>query len=171
MVRVVDHLDYTPGGLDWSDDAADDIGATDEIHGEGGDDAIYGQVGGDILLGDAGDDDIIGLAYTKDLIRVEREGRGDMSVLDLVRPVDAQVAKWTTNSGGSWQPSSFQEKRNDAPFYVYGTYTTSGSSPVETERYFVRSVGISLQVGSESYNRVDTAVDLLNAPEVMDGGT
>jgi putative hemolysin len=34
-----------------------------------------------------GDDDIIGLAYTKDLIRVEREGRGDMSVLDLVRPV------------------------------------------------------------------------------------
>jgi CBS domain containing-hemolysin-like protein len=33
------------------------------------------------------DDDIIGLAYTKDLIRAEREGRGDMSVLDLVRPV------------------------------------------------------------------------------------
>jgi CBS domain containing-hemolysin-like protein len=34
-----------------------------------------------------GDDDVIGLAYTKDLIRAEREGRGDMSVLDLVRPV------------------------------------------------------------------------------------
>jgi len=34
-----------------------------------------------------GDDDIIGLAYTKDLIRAEREGRGDLSVLDLVRPV------------------------------------------------------------------------------------
>ena len=33
------------------------------------------------------DDDIIGLAYTKDLIRAEREGRGDLSVLDLVRPV------------------------------------------------------------------------------------
>jgi CBS domain containing-hemolysin-like protein len=32
-------------------------------------------------------DDVIGLAYTKDLIRAEREGRGDLSVLDLVRPV------------------------------------------------------------------------------------
>ena len=34
-----------------------------------------------------GDDDVIGLAYTKDLIRAEREGRGDLSVLDLARPV------------------------------------------------------------------------------------
>ncbi len=34
-----------------------------------------------------GDTDVIGLAYTKDLIRAEREGRGDLSVLDLVRPV------------------------------------------------------------------------------------
>ncbi len=34
-----------------------------------------------------GDTDVIGLSYTKDLIRAEREGRGDLSVLDLVRPV------------------------------------------------------------------------------------
>ena len=33
------------------------------------------------------DTDVMGLAYTKDLIRAEREGRGDLSVLDLVRPV------------------------------------------------------------------------------------
>lgn len=33
------------------------------------------------------DTDLFGLAYTKDLIRAEREGRGDHSVLDLVRPV------------------------------------------------------------------------------------
>ncbi len=32
-------------------------------------------------------DDIVGLAYTKDLIRVEREGRGDEPVLDLARQV------------------------------------------------------------------------------------
>jgi len=32
-------------------------------------------------------DDVVGLIYTKDLIRAEREGRGDLSVLDLVRPV------------------------------------------------------------------------------------
>ncbi|MGH9135171.1 MAG: hemolysin family protein [Ilumatobacteraceae bacterium] len=33
------------------------------------------------------DDDIVGLAYTKDLIRSERDGRGDVAVLDLARPV------------------------------------------------------------------------------------
>lgn len=33
------------------------------------------------------DNDVFGLAYTKDLIRAEREGRGDLPVLDLARPV------------------------------------------------------------------------------------
>ncbi len=33
------------------------------------------------------DNDVIGLAYTKDLIRAEREGRGDVSVIDVARPV------------------------------------------------------------------------------------
>ena len=32
-------------------------------------------------------EDIVGLAYTKDLMRAEREGRGDEPVLDLARPV------------------------------------------------------------------------------------
>jgi CBS domain containing-hemolysin-like protein len=36
--------------------------------------------------GDDGDD-IVGLIYTKDLIRAEREGRGDTPALDLARPV------------------------------------------------------------------------------------
>ncbi len=33
------------------------------------------------------EDDVAGLAFTKDLIRAEREGRGDLPVLDLVRDV------------------------------------------------------------------------------------
>jgi CBS domain containing-hemolysin-like protein len=33
------------------------------------------------------DVDVLGLAYTKDLIRAEREGRGDLPVTDLARPV------------------------------------------------------------------------------------
>lgn len=33
------------------------------------------------------EDDIVGLAFTKDLIRAEREGRGDLPVLDLARDV------------------------------------------------------------------------------------
>ena len=32
-------------------------------------------------------DDVVGLIYTKDLIRAEREGRGDTPALDLARPV------------------------------------------------------------------------------------
>ena len=32
-------------------------------------------------------EDIVGLAYTKDLMRAEREGKGDEPVLDLARPV------------------------------------------------------------------------------------
>jgi putative hemolysin len=35
----------------------------------------------------ADESDIVGLAYTKDLIRSEREARGDLPVLDLARPV------------------------------------------------------------------------------------
>ncbi len=31
-------------------------------------------------------DEVLGIAYTKDLMRVEREGRGDLPVRDLVRP-------------------------------------------------------------------------------------
>jgi CBS domain containing-hemolysin-like protein len=33
------------------------------------------------------DDDVIGLAYAKDLIRLEREGNGDLLVKEFVRPV------------------------------------------------------------------------------------
>ncbi|MGB1502734.1 MAG: hemolysin family protein, partial [Ilumatobacteraceae bacterium] len=33
------------------------------------------------------EDDIVGLAFTKDLMRAEREGRGDLPVLDLARDV------------------------------------------------------------------------------------
>jgi len=56
-------IDYTPGGLDYeltAGQAASDIGAGDEIHGEAGDDFIYGTKGGDVLFGDGQDDDIVG---------------------------------------------------------------------------------------------------------------
>jgi CBS domain containing-hemolysin-like protein len=39
------------------------------------------------LQGGEDGDDIVGLLYAKDLIRAERDGRGDMSALDLARPV------------------------------------------------------------------------------------
>ena len=52
--RAVELLDYTPGGPDFDAvNAALDIGAGDEVHGESGDDTVYGQVGNDVLFGEA----------------------------------------------------------------------------------------------------------------------
>ena len=67
VARAASLLDYTPGGTDFSPDAANDIGGNDTIRGESGDDAIYGQVGNDILFGDGQDDDLIG-GYGNDWI-------------------------------------------------------------------------------------------------------
>jgi Ca2+-binding RTX toxin-like protein len=57
--RVVDLIDYTPGGTDYAP-ASVDQGAGDEIHGESGDDAIYGMSGNDLLFGEGHDDDVVG---------------------------------------------------------------------------------------------------------------
>ncbi|HYF16740.1 MAG TPA: calcium-binding protein, partial [Ramlibacter sp.] len=58
--RTVSFLDYTPGGLDFSDAAGADIGAADLIRGESGDDVVYGMTGNDVLYGDGQDDDLVG---------------------------------------------------------------------------------------------------------------
>lgn len=66
VVRAAELLDYTEGGLDHARQIdptvteLNDIGASDEIHGESGDDFIYGMGGNDLLFGDGQDDDIIG---------------------------------------------------------------------------------------------------------------
>jgi Ca2+-binding RTX toxin-like protein len=61
VVRGVSLLDYTPGGIDFDpDNAANDIGAADEVHGETGDDTAYGGKSNDIFYGDADDDSLIG---------------------------------------------------------------------------------------------------------------
>ncbi|HZF78881.1 MAG TPA: hypothetical protein VEZ89_03735, partial [Rubrivivax sp.] len=67
VVRGVSFLDYTPGGIDVSADAANDRGAGDEIHGESGDDQIHGMKGNDVLFGDGQDDDLVG-GYGNDWI-------------------------------------------------------------------------------------------------------
>ncbi|MEH6829476.1 MAG: calcium-binding protein [Sulfitobacter sp.] len=60
IVRAVDLLDYTEGGVDFDPAALNDNGAGDEIHGEAGDDSIYGMTGSDVIYGDGQNDDIIG---------------------------------------------------------------------------------------------------------------
>ncbi|MEP5567020.1 MAG: LEPR-XLL domain-containing protein, partial [Halioglobus sp.] len=53
IVRAYTLLDYAAG-------PSSDVGAADEIHGEGGDDIILGMTGNDLLFGGAQDDNIIG---------------------------------------------------------------------------------------------------------------
>jgi Ca2+-binding RTX toxin-like protein len=78
LVRAVDQLDYTPGGVDYNAASAKlDIGAADEIHGEGGDDFIYGMTGSDALYGDGQNDSIIG-GYGNDWIS---GGTGDDAII------------------------------------------------------------------------------------------
>jgi hypothetical protein len=77
VVRAVEFLDYTEGGIDWNRGSCNDIGAADEIHGEAGDDFIYGMKGDDVLYGDGQDDDIIG-GYGNDWIS---GGTGDDGVI------------------------------------------------------------------------------------------
>jgi Ca2+-binding RTX toxin-like protein len=80
LVRAAELLDYTVGGLDYDPtetQAASDIGAADELHGESSDDFVYGQVGNDVLFGEGQDDDLIG-GYGHDWIS---GGTGDDGVL------------------------------------------------------------------------------------------
>jgi Ca2+-binding RTX toxin-like protein len=78
IVRGVELLDYTPGGMDYDEvSAANDNGAPDEIHGESGDDFLYGMKGDDVIFGEGQDDDIIG-GYGNDWIS---GGTGDDGVL------------------------------------------------------------------------------------------
>jgi hypothetical protein len=83
-------------------------------------------------------------------------------------PQDSTVKKYSINSGGAWSPIASQEKYYDVNFEVYGIFE-GAESQTETEpieRYFVRAVNIALQSGESAANRVSTAIDVLNAPEV-----
>jgi Ca2+-binding RTX toxin-like protein len=77
VVRAAQLLDYTPGGIDYSAAAANDIGGNDLIHGEGGDDFIWGMKGSDIIYGEGQNDQIIA-GYGNDWIS---GGTGDDAIL------------------------------------------------------------------------------------------
>ena len=80
-------------------------------------------------------------------------------------PADVPVMQWTTNSGGSWAPTTNRHQQ-DLYFYVYGSYQSLTTQELNVSRYFVGNVGITLRVGADASVRVSTAVPVLNAPEV-----
>ena len=81
-------------------------------------------------------------------------------------PKDDSVMVWTSDGGGSWDPKKNLQANNDMYFYVWGTYETT--STVEVSRDYLISTGLTLQVGAETSTKTQTAVQVLNAPEVSD---
>jgi hypothetical protein len=68
----------------------------------------------------------------------------------------------TGNGGGDWEYRSDKAMK----YYVYGTYSTPGADQT-IKRAFLTGVRLSLQVGSESASRIETAVHTLNRPEAL----
>jgi hypothetical protein len=83
-------------------------------------------------------------------------------------PQDSTVMKYSNTGGSSWNPTVTAEKQNDVLFEIYGIFTggVTESEPEIVERYFVRAVNVALQTGGDDNHRLQSAVDILNAPEV-----
>ena len=84
-------------------------------------------------------------------------------------PADSTMGLYTTNSGGKWNPKANDRDEQEHTFRIYGTYETPDGGPVEESRYFITGVNVQLRVGPDASTRVETAVQVLNAPpEVVD---
>ena len=79
---------------------------------------------------------------------------------------DTPHMEWTTNGGSTWQPGSANWNAQDMTFRVYGRYITSATVTTTTTTYYLTSVAMTLNASKESNARVDTAVQVLNEPQV-----
>ncbi len=75
------------------------------------------------------------------------------------------VGLWSMDLGATWDPATNKRNQYDMPFEVYGSYTTGGP-PQPTTRDWLCTVDIKLRRGTDPSTRIDTAVEILNTPEV-----
>ncbi len=81
-------------------------------------------------------------------------------------PKDDPVMVWTTDSGKSWAPKKNKQADNDMYFWVWGTYETTDTVTQDVTRNYLTSTGLTLQVGADNSTKTQTAVQVLNAPDV-----
>jgi prepilin-type N-terminal cleavage/methylation domain-containing protein len=81
-------------------------------------------------------------------------------------PRDTSLMRWTANSGSSWLPTTETLDQNDMPFYVYGTFTATTTTPVTVTRNYLKSVRVALRTGPAGASRLVTAVPVLEHPEM-----
>lgn len=110
--------------------------------------------------------DVADLSPSQDLCLVLEFAGGTNEACDvLYRNQNASVAQsafvHTSAAGGSWTPDASKALL----FYVYGTVSPSGEAVVVPIQY-VSDVGIGIRVGPHDASRVDTAVRIVNEPEV-----
>jgi hypothetical protein len=76
------------------------------------------------------------------------------------------TARWTGDGGGTWEPNSGDLPKNDLLFRIFGVYETIDVTKVPETTPHVQSVGVRLRSATSKSYQVDTALTLLNQPEV-----
>lgn len=80
---------------------------------------------------------------------------------------DKPMLLTSSDGGGSWLPTTSTDRnKQDLRFYLYGTYTTSATTQVQTTSYYLLSADLRLRAGSDPAGTVVTAVPVLEHPLV-----
>src|SRR5262249_54170527 len=89
------------------------------------------------------------------------------SMSSLTGLANGTAERWSTDSGGTWQPALSLLDQYDLPFSVYGVYRTKAQSQVNTTHYYVTRVRVRATIGQGPDARLmATAAPLLSRPEV-----
>lgn len=81
-------------------------------------------------------------------------------------PENGTAMKWTTDSGTTWGPVDRDIDQQDLEFFVYGAFGTISTVTDSVDRYFLKSIELSLQLTNDPTTNVMTNVQILNTPEV-----
>ena len=159
--RAVRLLDYTPGGPDFNAaNAALDIGANDEIHGEAGDDFIYGQKGDDILFGDGQDDDLVG-GYGNDWIS---GGTGQDGVI-------GDDGRIFTSRNGTAEPLNYvMEATEELPISTPGGFQQAITNPAGQLKKAVDLTPFSQELGWDATADEWNGASTHSSDDVIYGG-
>ncbi len=81
-------------------------------------------------------------------------------------PKDVARMIWTLDGGASWDPKKNEQDDTDMPFAVWGTYETTETVTTQAASNIIGMIGITLRTGADPSTLVDTAVQVLNGPEL-----
>ncbi len=105
---------------------------------------------------------VSGLVPGSSLCLVLAAQQNDFVLADIQYDDKAGSGRVTTNNGdNSWD----SDDDKSMLYYVFGAYTTTSTPPSET-RPFLSLMNIGLQIGADPASKSETAVQILNRPDV-----